>query len=76
VVCGRAFNQEAHSALKSNTAVDAKLTCASGDVCNLDDHPCFVNKIFEAFGRLDCPVNNAGVSVKVHGGLLKISPDS
>jgi len=76
VVCGREYKRETFNALKSSIAEDAKLAFVSGDVGNLDDHPRYVNEIFGAFDRLDCFVNNAGVSAKVRGDLLEVLPDS
>ncbi|MFV0382915.1 3-ketoacyl-ACP reductase [Paracoccus sp. (in: a-proteobacteria)] len=36
----------------------------------------FVAAVFGAFGRLDCLVNNAGVSVLARGDILDVSPES
>jgi 3-oxoacyl-[acyl-carrier protein] reductase len=76
VVCGRAFHPERFNALKSSAAADATLAFATGDLADLADHPRLVSEIFDAFGRLDCLVNNAGVSVKVRGDMLEVSPES
>jgi 3-oxoacyl-[acyl-carrier protein] reductase len=76
VVCDRALNQESFGSLRSNAAEGAKLAFASGDLGDLEDHPRLVNEIFGSFDRLDCLVNNAGVSAKARGDLLDVSPDS
>jgi len=76
VVCGRVFNREAFSALESSVAEDASLSFAAGDLADIHQHPKLVESIFGAFGRLDCLVNNAGVSVKVRGDILAVSPES
>ena len=36
----------------------------------------FVERAFSAFGRLDCLVNNAGVSVLSRGDILDVTPES
>jgi NAD(P)-dependent dehydrogenase (short-subunit alcohol dehydrogenase family) len=41
-----------------------------------DARPGFVEEAFAAFGRLDCLVNNAGVSVLVRGDILDVSTES
>jgi NAD(P)-dependent dehydrogenase (short-subunit alcohol dehydrogenase family) len=44
-----------------------------GDVANLDRHTTLLDAAWAAFGRLDCLVNNAGVSVLSRGDLLEVS---
>lgn len=76
VVCGRTFDREGFNALKSSVAADATLAFAAGDLADLAEHPRLVREIFDAFGRLECLVNNAGVSVKVRGDILDVLPES
>jgi 3-oxoacyl-[acyl-carrier protein] reductase len=45
------------------------------DIADIDGHSRFVDKAWEAFGGLQCLVNNAGISVKP-GNMLDITPDS
>jgi NAD(P)-dependent dehydrogenase (short-subunit alcohol dehydrogenase family) len=40
------------------------------------DLPRFVDAIFAAFGRIECPINNAGVSAKSRGHVLDVSAES
>jgi NAD(P)-dependent dehydrogenase (short-subunit alcohol dehydrogenase family) len=49
---------------------------AIGDISVLDAHPDLVETAWSAFGRIDCLVNNAGVSVATRGDLLDVKPDS
>jgi NAD(P)-dependent dehydrogenase (short-subunit alcohol dehydrogenase family) len=46
------------------------------DISNTGGHAAFIDGAFNAFGRLDCLVNNAGVQVKVRGDLLDVSEES
>jgi len=47
-----------------------------GDVADLAGHHDFLGRAVAAFGRLDCLVNNAGVSVLSRGDLLDATPES
>jgi NAD(P)-dependent dehydrogenase (short-subunit alcohol dehydrogenase family) len=49
---------------------------AVGDISVLDGHGALVDAAWSAFGRIDCLVNNAGVSVATRGDLLDVKPDS
>jgi NAD(P)-dependent dehydrogenase (short-subunit alcohol dehydrogenase family) len=46
------------------------------DISRIEELEGFVASAFEAFGRLDCLVNNAGVSVLSRGDLLDVAADS
>jgi len=46
------------------------------DVADVAGHVGFVDQCFAAFATIDCLVNNAGVSVKVRGDLLDVTPQS
>jgi NAD(P)-dependent dehydrogenase (short-subunit alcohol dehydrogenase family) len=48
----------------------------TADVANLAAQPQLVDAAFDAFGRIDCLVNNAGVSVLARGDLLDVSVES
>jgi len=47
-----------------------------GNVADLDQHESIVDAAFSAFGRIDCLVNNAGVSVLNRGDLLEVAVES
>ena len=49
---------------------------AIGDISALEAHHDLVETAWSAFGRIDCLVNNAGVSVAIRGDLLDVKPDS
>jgi NAD(P)-dependent dehydrogenase (short-subunit alcohol dehydrogenase family) len=46
------------------------------DISDLASHENFVNAVFEKHGRVDCLVNNAGVSVLHRGDLMDVTPES
>ena len=48
----------------------------AADLANLDQHPRLLDETVAAFGRLDCLVNNAGVSVMSRGDLLDVTVES
>ena len=48
----------------------------AGDISDTSGHHAFVDACFNAFGRLDCLVNNAGIQVKVRGDMLDVTEES
>jgi NAD(P)-dependent dehydrogenase (short-subunit alcohol dehydrogenase family) len=50
--------------------------CVVQDISEVAELPGFVEKVHGAFGRLDCLVNNAGVSVLSRGDILDVTPES
>ena len=76
VVCDRAKDEAIADRLRARAAPDARLAFVTADLADLKDHPRFVDAIFAAFGRVDCLVNNAGVSAKARGDLLDMSVES
>jgi NAD(P)-dependent dehydrogenase (short-subunit alcohol dehydrogenase family) len=48
----------------------------AGDVAALDGHAALVDAAYDAFGRLDCLLNNAGVGVLSRGDLLDVTVES
>ena len=54
----------------------AEVICYSADISNLDCHEDFLAQAITKWNRLDCLLNNAGISVKVRGDLLDVSPES
>lgn len=46
------------------------------DIARVDELDAFVERAHEVHGRLDCLVNNAGVSVLSRGDILDVTPES
>jgi 3-oxoacyl-[acyl-carrier protein] reductase len=76
VVSDRTIDPTIAENLATQVAPAARLSFVSGDLADLNDHPHFVDMIFDAFGRIDCLINNAGVSVKSRGDLMDVSSKS
>lgn len=54
----------------------AEAVALPGDIADLAGHGRLVDAAWGAFGRIDCLVNNAGISVKTRGDIFDVSPDS
>jgi NAD(P)-dependent dehydrogenase (short-subunit alcohol dehydrogenase family) len=67
---------EAEATLAGIGERGARADFVAADVADLAAQPRLVDTAFAAFGRLDCLVNNAGVSVLSRGDLLDVSPES
>jgi NAD(P)-dependent dehydrogenase (short-subunit alcohol dehydrogenase family) len=52
----------------------ARLAYRRCDIADLDGHAGVPAKAIEAFGRIDCLVNNAGIGAPVRGDLLDLEP--
>ena len=57
-------------------ALGAKAYVLLQDIALVEDLPDFSTRAQAVFGRLDCLVNNAGVSVMSRGDILDVSPES
>lgn len=54
----------------------ARVASVPGDISDLGRHGDLVEAAWAAFGRIDCLVNNAGVSVARRGDVLDVTPES
>ncbi|HWL67739.1 MAG TPA: 3-ketoacyl-ACP reductase [Geminicoccus sp.] len=63
-------------ALQAVTAAGAQARVVHGDVADLAGQPALLAEALQAFGRLDCLIANAGVSVMVRGDLLDVGVES
>ena len=57
-------------------AEGAKAEPIAADIADLDSHASLLDAVADQFGRHDCLVNNAGVSVFNRGDLLNVSQES
>lgn len=57
-------------------AAGARAHVLPQDIALVAELPAFAARAQAAFGRLDCLVNNAGVSVLSRGDILEVSPES
>lgn len=54
----------------------AKAAFIVGNIAAVDQASSLAAKAFDAFGGLECLVNNAGISVKKRGDILDVTPES
>jgi len=57
-------------------ASGARSISVLGDVADLKNHALMLGAALRKWGRLDCLVNNAGISARERGDLLDVTPDS
>ena len=53
-----------------------EVICFPADIGDLSLHEEMLDAAQNQWGRLDCLLNNAGISVKKHGDILDLQPDS
>ena len=54
----------------------ARLAYRRCDIANLANHPAVIETALDAFGHIDCLVNNAGIGAVVRGDLLELKPEN
>jgi len=69
-------DRDAEDTLAAAAERGAKAIFLAADIAELGSHAHLVDGAIGAFGRLDCLVNNAGVSVLSRGDLLDVSVES
>jgi NAD(P)-dependent dehydrogenase (short-subunit alcohol dehydrogenase family) len=57
-------------------AAGGEAVALTGDISDLGDHDRLVGQAWDAFGGLQCLVNNAGISVARRGDMLEVTADS
>ncbi|MFT3963243.1 3-ketoacyl-ACP reductase [Propionivibrio sp.] len=57
-------------------ACGAETLIVPGDIAELARHQPLLDRTLDKWGRVDCLLNNAGVTVKVRGDLLEATPES
>lgn len=76
VVNERSAGEDTAATVAEVEAAGGRAVSVHGDIADLAGHADFLDRAMAAFGRLDCLVNNAGVSVLSRGDLLDASPES
>lgn len=79
-LAARGFNVVVNDAVADGAEQETLAACRAhgvqasfvqGDVAELSGHAALVERAWDAFGGLECLVNNAGVQMKVRGDLLE-----
>jgi NAD(P)-dependent dehydrogenase (short-subunit alcohol dehydrogenase family) len=76
-VVGADLSEE--GAVETAAAVQAaggRFTFLQSDIADLDAHGALLDAAWDAFGGLECLVNNAGVGAMRRGDLLEVTPES
>ncbi len=76
VVNERGTGDDTTETVAAVAAVGGQAKIVLGDVADVSRHAALIGAAAAAFGRLDCLVNNAGVSVLSRGDLLDATPES
>ena len=76
VVNERSAAEDTAATVAAVEAAGGRAAVAHGDIADLAGHADLLQRAVAAFGRLDCLVNNAGVSVLSRGDLLEVGPES
>lgn len=76
VLNDREMSADLEAAVAGVEAAGRRAVALPGDIAEVEDHERFVTEAWAAFGRLDCLVNNAGISVARRDDLLKVTPES
>jgi NAD(P)-dependent dehydrogenase (short-subunit alcohol dehydrogenase family) len=69
-------DEAAETALAGLRDRGAGVAFVQGDIAALDGLPALADAAWAAFGGLECLVNNAGVSVRIRGDILDVTPQS
>ncbi|HBK9994357.1 TPA: SDR family NAD(P)-dependent oxidoreductase, partial [Escherichia coli] len=68
--------EKLHATQQECLAEGVEVICFPADIGDLSLHEEMLNAAQNQWGRLDCLLNNAGISVKKRGDLLDLEPDS
>lgn len=66
----------AQSTLADLQAMGARAAFLQADISDIDDHAALAQRAWDAFGRIDCLVNNAGVAPIALADVLTLTPEA
>nr|PZN49124.1 MAG: 3-ketoacyl-ACP reductase [Chloroflexota bacterium] len=69
-------NEELQTTVSIIREAGGEVEAVPADISDIPHHREFVDRVWRAFGDLDCLVNNAGISVAKRGDMLDVSPES
>ncbi|MEO9102665.1 MAG: 3-ketoacyl-ACP reductase, partial [Burkholderiaceae bacterium] len=69
-----ARNEAAELAIRDHLQPERRAIFLSADIADIERREPLGGALFEAYGAVDCLVNNAGVQVNVRGDLLDVTP--
>jgi len=67
-------NEASDGAVQALEALGAKSLFLEADIADISAHELTVQAVMDAYGRIDCLVNNAGIGSKVRGDFLDLEP--
>ncbi|ATU93223.1 3-ketoacyl-ACP reductase [Phyllobacterium zundukense] len=67
-------DEASDAAVRTLEALGAKVLFLAADIADLTGHEQTIQAVVDAFGRIDCLVNNAGIGSKVRGDFLDLKP--
>ena len=76
VINGRSRSPALMAAKSKLSDMGGRVMCLPCDISDTRGHDAMLQAVISHFGRLDCLVNNAGISVKIRGDLLDVSEAS
>lgn len=76
VVNGLEGSDNLEATVAELAALGVEAAALPGDIADVAHHDHLIERAWQAFGGIDCLVNNAGISVAQRGDLLDITPES
>jgi NAD(P)-dependent dehydrogenase (short-subunit alcohol dehydrogenase family) len=70
------LDRDLEESVRLVAAEGAHAAAFAADIADISGHESLLESVVAGLGRLDCLVNNAGVSVLNRGDLLEVSPES
>lgn len=71
-----ARDEAAEQAIRDHLQPERRATFLAADIADIERREPLADALFDAYGAVDCLVNNAGVQVNLRGDLLDVTPES